>query len=271
MNAGNIGSGVRVFAMATVAIGITLSALAQSSAAGPPMTTVVVPVVGAIDGMNGYRWKTDVALKNDSASEMTVSLTLPTVVEQPAIITTVAPGESVNFQDVIGQAFGIESALSPLVVQTLGKRSVAISATVYGVRGTEVTKPQPIAIDYGNSFFPQRVLPGLSFSDIFRTNIGLANLGEETAPFTVALQRIPGRNLAVAHIELPANSLWHASIQSMFPLITSGSDFQLVIETSAPATYVYASVIQNDTSEARFVQPSMTVMSIDGLRAAGDQ
>ena len=237
---------------------------AQRAPAAPLMTTVVVPVVGTVDGINGYRWKTDVELRNEMGREATVSLTLPTVADQPAIITTIPAGESLKFQDVIGQAFGIDTALSPLVVQTLGKRSVVISATVYGVRGTEVTKPQPIAIDYGNSFFPQRVLPGLSFSDVFRTNVGLVNLGDSGADFTVALQRIPGRNLAVAHIVLPADAIWHASIQSMFPLITSGSDFQLVIETSAPSTYVYASVIANDTNEARFVQPSLSVFSIEG-------
>lgn len=228
------------------------------------MTTVVVPVVGTVDGMNGYRWKTDVELRNDMPAEATVSLTLPTVEDQPAIITTVPPGETLRFQDVIAQAFGIDSALSPLVVQTLGKRSIGIAATVYGVRGTEVTKPQPIAIDYGNTFFPQRVLPGLSFSDMFRTNVGLVNLADRSAEFTIALQRIPGRNLAVAHVVLPADSISHASIQSMFPLITSGSDFQLVIETSSPQTYVYASVIENNTNEARFVQPSLSVFSING-------
>ncbi len=235
----------------------------------PVMTTVVVPVVGTVDGMNGYRWKTDIELKNDLPTEATVSLTLPTVADQPAIITTVPPGESVSFPDVINQAFGIDTALSPLVVQTLGRRSIGISATVYGVRGTEVSAPQPIAIDYGNSFFPQRVLAGLSFSDSYRTNVGVVNLGDREATFTVALQRIPGRNLAVTHFALPPDSIWHHSIQSLFPLISSGSDFQLVIETGEPATYVYASVIENQTNVARFIQPSLGVTSIEAAR--GDQ
>ncbi len=241
--------------------------LAQTPTAPPAMTTVIVPVVAAADGVNGYRWKTDVELWNQLPTEATVSLTLPTVADQPAIITTIPAGESMSFPDVISQAFGIESALSPLVVQTLGKRSIAISATAYAVRGTEVSAPQPIAIDYGNTFFPQRVLAGLSFSDAYRTNVGVVNLGDREAAFTVALQRIPGRNLAVTHFVLPSNAIWHASIQSMFPLITTGTDFQLVMETSAPATYVYASVIENQTNTARFVQPSMGDLSIEAARA----
>jgi hypothetical protein len=261
------GNGIKAVAMALVTLFASRTLFAQARVTLPTMTSVVVPVVGTVDGMNGYRWKTDVELHNDMPTEATVSLTLPTVPDQPAIITTVPPGESVSFTDVISQAFGIDTALSPLVVQTLGKRSIGIRAVVYGVRGTEVTTPQPIAIDYGGSFFPQRVLPGLSFSDDYRTNVGVSNLGDHEAPFTVALQRIPGRNLAVAHFALPPDTLWHASIQSMFPLITSGSDFQLVIETSSPTTYVYASVIENQTNVARFVQPSIGVLSIESVRA----
>ena len=252
---------------AGVVVTLLLAAASALMAQAPVMTTVVVPVVGTVDGMNGYRWKTDVELRNDLRTEATVSLTLPTVADQPAIITTVPPGESVSFPDVINQAFGIETALSPLVVQTLGTRSIGISATVYAVRGTEVSRPQPIAIDYGNSFFPQRVLAGLSFSDSYRTNVGVVNLGDHDADFTVALQRIPGRNLAIARFTLPSNSIWHASIQSMFPLVSSESDFQLVVETSAPSTYVYASVIENETNVARFVQPSFGNLSIEAARA----
>ncbi|MGZ8796250.1 MAG: hypothetical protein ACXW2F_02810, partial [Thermoanaerobaculia bacterium] len=53
------------------------------------------------------------------------------------------------------------------------------------------------------------------------------------------------------------NSLWHMSIQSAFPLITSGDNFSVVVETASPDTHVYASVIENATNSARFVEPSL--------------
>ena len=228
----------------------------QAPGQRPPIVSVVVPVVGSTDGPNNIRWKTDVELRNDQRTEATVSLSLPTAPDQPAIITTIPPGDTVRFPDVVGETFGFDRVLSPLVVETLGRRSVTIRATAYGVRGTEVFRPQPIAIDYSNgSPAPLRILTGLSFSEDYRTNIGLANLGDTAVTFTVALQRLAGRNVALSHIPVGPNTLYHIAIQSLFPTITAGNDFQIVVESSSRDTYVYASVVENATNNAQFVQP----------------
>lgn len=221
------------------------------------MSTVIVPVVGSIDGINAVHWKTDVVLRNDLGTEVEVALILPAAPDQPAILTSIPPGESLRFTDVVGEAFGLPAAISPLVVQTRGRRSVTVMASAYAVRGTDSSRPQPIGVSYGDpGYAPLRVLHGLSFSESFRTNIGLVNLGEKEARFTLALQRIPGRNLALASVSLPPSSIRHTSIQSIFPLIPSGGGFSVLVESSAPSTYAYASVIENETNAARFVQPS---------------
>lgn len=244
-------------ALAALAVAILASPLFAQTADPPPqMATVVVPVVGTVNGPMGVRWKTDVELRNDTRTEATVALTLPAAPDQPAILTSIAPGDTLRFTDVVGEAFGMDSALSPLVVQTLGRRSVSIRATAYGVRGEEIFKPQPIAVSYGSTFFPTRVLSGLSFSDDYRTNIGLANLGSQPAQIALALQRIPGRNIAVTRVVLGPNSLWHFSLNSFFPLVTDGGNFTVVVESLQPDTYVYASVIENATTTATFIQPT---------------
>jgi hypothetical protein len=225
----------------------------------PRTVRVIVPVVGSVTGVGGARWKTDVVLRNDGRAEATVALSLPTAPDQPVIITTIPPADSLRFTDVVNEAFGVESAISPLVVETLGNRSVAVSATTYAVTGTEVSPPQPIAVQYGTPFTPFRFLNNLSFSDDFRTNIGLANLGETSAEFVLALQRVAGRNVAVSKLTVPPNSLVHTSLQSLFPLITNGNDFAVLIETPAADTFVYASVIENATNTARFVQPAIGI------------
>jgi len=237
----------------------------------PIMTTVVVPVVGSILGLDNVRWRTDVLLRNDSRTEANVVLTLPTTPEQSSIaLPAIPPGGVVHFADIVGQAFNLDAAISPMVVLTEGRRSITIQANVYGSRGTDIIPVQPIPIDYNSSSFPLRVLHGLSFSDAFRTNIGIANLGDNAASFTLALQRVPGRSVAVSHVTLPGSSLWHASVQSLFPLITSGDNFSVIIETSAPNTHVYASVIENATDAARFVAPSVfgvsTVQAVTALQ-----
>ena len=225
------------------------------------VTTVIVPVVGSVIGSSGIQWRTDLELRNDMPTEATVSLTLPTAGDERFMIVSIPPGETLRYADVVGQAFGIEATLSPLVVQTEGRRSVSVRATAYGVRGTEVFPPQPISINYGPTYFPTRVLQNLSFNDDFRTNIGLANLGDSPADFVVALQRVPGRNLAVNRVRLPPNALWHMAIQLMFPLITDGDHFSIVVETPSRETHVYASVVDNHTQAAKFVQPTLGTLT----------
>jgi hypothetical protein len=88
------------------------------------------------------------------------------------------------------------------------------------------------------------------------------NLGDKEAMFVIAAQRLPGRNLAVARVPLPPYSLWHVPIQMLFPLITKGDDFSLVVETSSAETYIYASVIENETNSATFVQPQVGTSGI---------
>jgi hypothetical protein len=230
----------------------TTAAAAQDVEVTGPMTTVIVPVVGRCLGANDVRWRTEVELRNDQRTEVNVVLTMPAAPDANFAMLPMDPGATLRIVDVAA-ALGVENGLSPLVVQTNSRRSVSIRATAYGTRGDEIFAPQPIAINYGSAYFPVRVLPDLSFSVDFRTNIGLANLGERKADFTLALQRIAGRNLAVTRISIQPNTLWHMSIQSAFPLITDGEHFTVVVETSAPQTYVYASVIHNATNAARFV------------------
>ena len=221
-------------------------------------STIVVPIVGNIPGI-GVRWVTAVELRNNTGAPVEVWMLLPTTAEAQAFNRTLAPNETVVMSDVIAQAFGTTTALSPLKVITTGRRSVTVRANVYPVRGDgQVLAAEPITVDYGAGFYPIRHLPGLAFSDNFRTNIGLVNLSEEKqATFVLALQRLPGCNVAVSRITLPPESLSHTSIQSLFPLITSGSDFTIVVETASPDTFVYASVIDNNTTAAHFIQANV--------------
>ena len=230
-----------------------VSATAQT----PPSVSVLVPIVGSVVGANEVRWRTGLELHNDTHDDMFVALRLPTAPDEPTIAFTLPPGATQAFGDVIADAFGMDEALSPLIVQTMGKRAVRVVATVYGVKGTTVTAPEPIPIVYADATFPLRRLDGLSFSDSFRTNIGLVNLGDREATFTLGLQRVSGRNITVARVSLGPNSLVHTSIQNLFPVISRGDDFTVVVESTSGNTYVYASVIDNTSSEARFVAPAI--------------
>jgi hypothetical protein len=245
---------------------LLLLAAAGSEAAEAPSVSVLVPIVGSIVGMNNVRWKTDVDLFNDSRSEANVMLSLPTAPDQPFIFITIAPGAGQHFSDIVASTFGMSEVLSPLKITTIeSARSVRVAATVYGIHDAEITRPEPIAITYSTPYFPLRALSGLSFSDTFRTNVGLANLGEHEAIFTLALQR-GGRNVAVTRYRVSSNALVHTSVQSIFPMITKGDDFTVLVETSAPDTYIYASVVDNETNQTHFIQPSISTVQAQEAR-----
>lgn len=246
---------------------LLLLAAAGAEAAEAPNVSVLVPIVGSVVGMNNVRWKTDVDLFNDSRFEANVMLSLPTAPDQPFIFITIAPGGAQHFSDIVASGFGMTEVLSPLKITTIeSTRSVRVAATVYGIHDAEITRPEPIAITYSATYFPLRALSGLSFSDSFRTNVGLANLGEHEAVFTLALQRVPGRNVAVTRYRVSPNALVHTSVQSLFPMITKGDDFTVLVETSAPDTYIYASVVDNETNQTHFVQPSISSVQAQEAR-----
>jgi len=245
---------------------LVLLAAAAAEAADPPSVSVLVPIVGSIVGMNNVRWKTDVDLFNDSRFEANVMLSLPAAPDQPFIFITIAPGAAQHFSDIVASGFGMTEVLSPLKITTIeSSRSVRVAATVYGIHDAEITRPEPIAITSSATYFPLRALTGLSFSDTFRTNIGLANLGEHEAMFTLALQRV-GRNVAVTRYRVSPNALVHTSVQSLFPMITKGDDFTVLVETSAPDTYIYASVVDNETNQTHFIQPSTGTAQLQEAR-----
>ena len=153
------------------------AAMAQSEIdQTPPAAKIVVPVVGSVMGANDVRWRTDVELRNDSRTEVTVVLTMPTASDSNFVMLPMEAGATLHLTDVAA-ALGVENGLSPLVVQTNARRSVSVFAAAYGTRGTDAFTPQPIAISYGATYFPVRVLRELSFSSDYRTNLGLANLG----------------------------------------------------------------------------------------------
>jgi len=225
------------------------------------VSTAIIPVVGSVDGPANIRWLTDVELSNQTSLPLDVAIELTATPDAPLFLFTLAPGQMQRFTDVFGQAFGLQSGLSPLRVTTGARHSVNIRAAAYAVSPADgsVSPMQPIIVYGENTFYPIRILDGLAFSEDSRTNLGLINFGEQDADFVLALQKVPGRDIAVSRIRVGAGSLAHMSIQSLFPLIAEGSGFSVVVETLDRDTHVYASVIDSATNGAVFVAPRIGV------------
>ena len=230
--------------------------LTAGPAAAQEVATAVVPVVGSVVGATMVRWRTDVEIVNDTGSDVDFALELPFAPELAEMATTLGRGQSLRYPDVTGQLFGLDHVLSPMLVRTFGRRSVTVRASVYAVYPDGSPAPgQPVSTVYGGYDYPVRVLDGLAFSEDFRTNIGLVNFGERDAEFVLALQRIPGRTIASTAMRVRPGAMIHTSIQSLFPLISKGTGFLVVVETPARDTYAYASVIESATQAGTYVAP----------------
>lgn len=233
---------------------LALILLCAATAGAQDTSTTVIPVVGSVFGPTMIRWLTDVEIVNDTGLEADIALELTAAPAGPRFFT-LAPGETQRFTDIVGQAFGLDAALSPLLITTAGRRGLTVRARAYALREAEVSPPQDIPTYGMNTWFPVRVLDGLAFDDDYRTNVGLTNMSDQPAEFRLALQRIPGRDLAVTQLRLEPGAIVHAAIQALFPLVTKGSGFSVVVYTDNRDTHVYGSVIENLTNSGRFIVP----------------
>jgi hypothetical protein len=233
--------------------GAVVILLLGAFAARGQVSTAIVPVVGNVLGVPG-RWLTNVEIANAGAVDLDVALELPAVPDASPLFFTLSPGQVQRFPDIVGEAFGLPQAISPLRITTNHRRGVQVRAQAYPMDQPEAPM-QALDVYDADVWFPVRVLDGLAFSDAYRTNIGLVNLGTAPAEFVLALQRIPGRTIAVSHLRVEPGSIRHDAIQALFPLITAGTGFAVVVESGTRDTYVYASVIESATSSGKFISP----------------
>ena len=219
------------------------------------VSEAIVPVVGSIRGLGNVVWTTDVALRNTLPQDVEVVLSLVGVPEDPFLFTTIRAGDTIAFQDISRQTFGVFGRLAPLRVQTLAGTSVTVAAVVHGMTVEGLTEPEVLTVQYG-PFRPMLfTIPALSVSEQFRTNIGLVNPSDTEAVAILALQKVPGRNLGVVAQNIPPRSHTQIPLDTIFPLMTEGENVSVVVELTNPASYVYASVVSNSTHNARYLGP----------------
>ncbi|MEO8216992.1 MAG: hypothetical protein ABI718_07910 [Acidobacteriota bacterium] len=217
----------------------------------------VVPVVANVIGLGEVEWRTQLFLRNDTGSEVDVAVTMPGV-PGPFYFTTLPAGGSAALNDLVHDTFGITGAIDQLLIRTSGRYPVTAIATIYGVHEGSVVGTQQIPALAQPPFGSLRLLSNLILSDTYRTNVGLVNYSDNTITFSMALQRIAGRDVATTMVTIPAHSVRQLPIQMLFPLIAEGGTFSIVADASSPLSYAYASVLNNETIDARFVGGALT-------------
>ncbi len=226
----------------------------QSEKAMPTVRTVV-PVAGHVPGIGNVEWHSDLTLANDTQADIEVVLSYWGDPSHPFLMTSVAAGESMVFEDIAAETFGVAPSLGMLVVDTFGTGLLHVTASAYAFRDGHRFPLQPIAtIEPSTRLASTQKLTGLVYSNEYRTNIGLANLGSKEVTITLALQRLEGRNLSTETVVLAPESLLQTPIEELFPSLSHGSRLIVVADAPVASFYAYASVIENATHRARFVK-----------------
>lgn len=240
----------------------TLHAAAQEPEAPEPDAmepthTAVVPVVANTIGVANVNWRSEVLLQNNSNTDAQALLAMPGLGGEPFLFTTVPAGQRIVLADLIGETFGTAWGLAPLIVQTFGTQPLAVFSVVRAITPEGEAAPQSVPAIFPPFIAPRQMLRGLVVNDTFRTNIGLANLGESPIQFSLGLQMVSGRFVETTTLSVAPYSTTQLRLQDAFPVLARGTDLIVVVEPSGPNGFAYASVIENATSNGRFVLPGL--------------
>ncbi|NOZ77691.1 MAG: hypothetical protein GXP48_00650 [Acidobacteria bacterium] len=215
-----------------------------------PAYRTVVPAVAHAPGVNGSFWNTSLTLGNHVTGSVLVWLrwlrTSGPVETHPFVV----PG-GCELGDVVETLFGASSGSGALIIDSDAPLAVSSRTTAEaGGRGPGQVLPGITPIPGGTA----AVLPGLAGAPVFRTNIGLANLGGAGEHVTIDLLDADGRLLRRREVDVDG---WQSvQLNRVFKGLGVGGMAWARVSSDGPFS-TYASVIDNGTNDAATVLPAV--------------
>lgn len=236
------------------------------SGAGPDSCThrYWVPVVSHADGAVGSVWRSDLGLLGSTAGGASVEMTFHGPGGERSKVVTVAPDAMVNLVDVVRWIDGSAEGSGSLEICADGE--LVIDSRTYNVLAADhpcfpaATFGQHLpgrSADAGLGAGETALLGQLRESAAFRTNIGVANTGDDPATVRIALRDATGATLTTFELDIAAGQ-W---MQENRPFFNRASRADLdaasatVTVVDGGGVFVYASVIDNATSDPTTVLP----------------
>jgi hypothetical protein len=254
--------------------GMSFSATVVVTAAGPVLSwKATVPAVAHAPGAFGSLWRTELALVNEAGTPADAVLTFGPVEGEAVCRTTCVPeGGTHEWADVLASLFGVEAADSASgVVNVESDRELCVSSRTFSEAesGTFGGYLPAVAARDGLVSGTIGILPQLARTDLFRTNVGVTNLGEDPASVTVRLRGTAAESLGEPVVlSVPPGGL--VQVVDVFGAAGAG-DRDLAwatVEATTPGSLVwaYASVIDNRTGD-----PTIIPLEIPGVRGASNR
>ena len=227
---------------------------------GPPAWSALVPAAAHAPGAEGSLWRTDLALVNPGASAASVELTFVPVDGAPVARTaSLGAGGTREWADVLSSLFGVAAdagasgaiGIASDTVLCVASRTFNRDASgTFGGFLPAVTPSDALAPGAAG------VLPHLVRNALFRTNVGVANLG---AAAVTARLRLYGEDGAAAGAPVDVTVPPGGLVQVVDPFGVAGAgDRDLAFATVEVLTpgglaWAYASVIDNRTGDPTIV------------------
>jgi PKD repeat protein len=215
----------------------------------------IVPTVGRLAGANGTRWRSDIRIWNGETRAQTMRLELRRGMASVEKQVVLQAGETVAYDDVIAALYPeLGDLLGVLAIR--GDGVLAATSRIYNespAGGTYGMAAPPRMESQLLSAGDQRDLLQIANDSNYRCNFGLTAL-DEGATVRVSAFDLEGRLLGARTYDVPARANMQVAIFPDLAITTPQPAARLQVHVLNGRAYAYASVIDNKTGDAIFVE-----------------
>ncbi len=218
-------------------------------------TTVYLPVISRVTGLDSALFQSELSLFNASDSSSDVVLTFlererDNTVGAPTVSATLGPRETRFVPDALQVLFGLSQTYGALKVESANP--LVVSARIYATsKATQGTVGEQICPVAPGGFVTRASILGLRQDDASRSNVGLFNPGPAAVNVTLTLRRPSGEVLGTIAAALPPYGLTQRSLAVLFPSVQfpPGEPLTLAIDAGSSPVAAYGIVVDNATQD----------------------
>ena len=232
---------------------LNTAALPAGSAVLAEPTTILAGA-SAI-GVGGARWFTDLDVANDGAGPANVLFQLlrsdQSNMNPETVHFSIAAGGAMRYEDAFAELFdytgtgAVRIISDSEAVRSTSRSYAAADAGTYGQGIPSFSSYQ--ALQYGDT----GRLVQLAQDDVFRSNIGFVNAGNNMVDVVVELFDATGRMVGTRSVTLAAAE--HQQLNGVFPETVTVGYARVYTTTPGGAFWAYGSVVDNGVDDPTFI------------------
>lgn len=220
--------------------------------------TRTIPSVAHLPGKSNTKWRTDVAFVNTGASSASITLSYFDTAGNPAVVRnlTLDSGATIEIADILVTTFGFGAdANTKGTLKVESNVSLAITSRTYNQKSATETFGQfypALSVERSLTASQIGTLPQLKKNAGFRTNVGVANVGDVEAQVQIRLYGPTGLQMgSVVTLIIPAGK-WVQQDDIFAAAGSAGADIAYATVDLLDAggkIWAYASVVDNTTGD----------------------